>query len=117
MTPTRGADQGTETGLRSREPFRSAAESAGPIFVVGAPRSGTTLLRVILSSHSRLYIPPESDFIPRLFLRRARAPMTALSTSKGSRKSDDRLPTTRDRRPETRDSNLRAPVSSLNCEP
>jgi hypothetical protein len=47
-----------------------------PIFVVGAPRSGTTLLRVMLSSHSKIYIPPESDFIPRLFLGRGQVPMT-----------------------------------------
>jgi hypothetical protein len=46
-----------------------------PIFIVGAPRSGTTLLRFMLSSHSRIYIPPESDFIPRLFLGRARVSM------------------------------------------
>jgi hypothetical protein len=51
--------------------------SAGaPIFVVGAPRSGTTLLRIMLSSHPRIYIPPESDFIPRLYLGRARVPMS-----------------------------------------
>lgn len=49
---------------------------APPIFVIGAPRSGTTLLRVMLSSHSEIYIPPESDFIPRLFLGRAQVPMT-----------------------------------------
>ncbi len=50
--------------------------SAGaPIFVIGAPRSGTTLLRIMLSSHRRIYIPPESDFIPRLYLGRARTPM------------------------------------------
>jgi hypothetical protein len=48
----------------------------GPIFVIGAPRSGTTLLRIMLSSHSRIYIPPESDFIPRLFLGRGRTPMS-----------------------------------------
>jgi hypothetical protein len=30
----------------------------------------------MLSSHSKIYIPPESDFIPRLFLRRGRVPMT-----------------------------------------
>jgi Sulfotransferase family len=46
-----------------------------PIFVIGAPRSGTTLLRIMLSSHPRIYIPPESDFIPRLYLGRARSPM------------------------------------------
>ena len=33
-----------------------------PIFIVGVPRSGTTLLRLILTSHSRICIPPESTF-------------------------------------------------------
>jgi Sulfotransferase family len=46
-----------------------------PIFVIGAPRSGTTLLRIMLSCHPRIYIPPESDFIPRLYLGRGRTPM------------------------------------------
>jgi hypothetical protein len=43
--------------------------SAPPIFIIGVHRSGTTLLRFILSSHPDIYIPPESDFIPRFFLR------------------------------------------------
>lgn len=34
-----------------------------PIFVIGQFRSGTTLLRYLLDSHSRLACPPESDFI------------------------------------------------------
>lgn len=46
-----------------------------PIFIVGAPRSGTTLLRYMLCSHPRIYIPPESNFIPRFFRRRPGAPM------------------------------------------
>ena len=41
-----------------------------PIFVVGAPRSGTTLLAVLLDRHSHIAIPPETqffaDFIPSL---------------------------------------------------
>jgi hypothetical protein len=37
-----------------------------PFFVLGSPRSGTTLLRFILSSHPRIYIPPETGFIPFL---------------------------------------------------
>ncbi len=37
-----------------------------PIFVVGSPRSGTTLLRFVLSSHPRIYIPDETGFIPFL---------------------------------------------------
>jgi hypothetical protein len=38
-----------------------------PIFIVGVHRSGTTLLRYMLSSSPRIYVPPESDFIPRFF--------------------------------------------------
>ncbi len=34
-----------------------------PFFVVGAGRSGTTLLRLILTGHSRLHIPPETWFL------------------------------------------------------
>jgi hypothetical protein len=41
-----------------------------PIFIVGVHRSGTTLLRFMLNSSPRIYIPPESDFIPRFFLAR-----------------------------------------------
>ena len=48
-----------------------------PFFIVGSPRSGTTLLRFILSSHSRLYVPDETGFIP--FLRKK--PHTDLSLS------------------------------------
>lgn len=34
-----------------------------PFFVVGAGRSGTTLLRLILAGHSHLHIPPETWFL------------------------------------------------------
>lgn len=39
-----------------------------PFFIVGSPRSGTTLLRFMLGSHSRLAVPDETGFLP--FLRR-----------------------------------------------
>jgi hypothetical protein len=39
-----------------------------PIFIVGVHRSGTSLLRYMLNSSPRIYIAPESDFIPRFFL-------------------------------------------------
>jgi hypothetical protein len=42
--------------------------SAAPVFVVGCPRSGTSLLRDLLRSHPRISIPPESHFIPRFYL-------------------------------------------------
>jgi Sulfotransferase family len=35
-------------------------------FVVGAPRSGTTLLRLMLDAHPDLAIPAETNFIPRV---------------------------------------------------
>jgi hypothetical protein len=37
-----------------------------PIFIIGHPRSGTTLLRFILSSHPRIYVPEETGFVPFL---------------------------------------------------
>ena len=37
-----------------------------PFFVVGADRSGTTMLRLMLNEHPRLRIPHESWFIPKL---------------------------------------------------
>lgn len=38
-----------------------------PIFIVGCPRSGTTLLRDLLRSHPNLTFPEESHFIPQLY--------------------------------------------------
>lgn len=38
-----------------------------PIFVLGAHRSGTTLLRRILDSHPRIACPPESQFMAHFF--------------------------------------------------
>lgn len=34
-----------------------------PFFIIGAGRSGTTLLRLILAGHSRIHIPPETWFV------------------------------------------------------
>jgi hypothetical protein len=45
----------------------SDIDSAAPIFVVGCPRSGTTMLRDLLRSHPRLTFPPESYFIPPFY--------------------------------------------------
>lgn len=36
------------------------------LLVVGAPRSGTTLLQAMLNSHSQIALPPESHLLPRL---------------------------------------------------
>lgn len=37
-----------------------------PFFIVGNPRSGTTLMRFMLSSHPRIYIPEETGFLVKL---------------------------------------------------
>jgi hypothetical protein len=53
-----------------------------PFFVIGASRSGTTLLRFMLNSHPRLYLPPESEFIPAFF---GRSPTRPLNRSESRR--------------------------------
>lgn len=40
--------------------------SSEPFFIVGADRSGTTLLRLMLNEHKRVTIPPESWFLSPL---------------------------------------------------
>ena len=37
--------------------------SEPPVFIVGAGRSGTTLLRTLLSAHPRLAVTPETHFM------------------------------------------------------
>ncbi|MFC4590515.1 sulfotransferase family protein [Sphaerisporangium corydalis] len=41
-----------------------------PIFVIGCPRSGTTLLQLMLHSHPRIAVPPETRFLLAAYLRR-----------------------------------------------
>ena len=44
----------------------SRTREAPAPFIVGSPRSGTTLLRLMLDSHPDLAIPPETWFLPKL---------------------------------------------------
>jgi len=67
------AGQTTETEIASdkitgatRARNEPARPNNAPFFLIGAPRSGTTLLRLILLGHSRLHIPPESWFLEDL---------------------------------------------------
>jgi hypothetical protein len=43
-----------------------------PIFVVGCPRSGTTMLSLMIHAHPRLAMPPESRFLIRAWRNRAK---------------------------------------------
>ena len=45
-----------------------------PVVVLGVSRSGTTLLKAMLDSHSQLAIPSESYFIPQLWHRHGAQP-------------------------------------------
>lgn len=50
-------------GLKAPETGQGEEWSPRPIFIVGCQRSGTSLLRRILDSHSSIACPPESQFI------------------------------------------------------
>lgn len=45
-------------------------EASSPIFVVGTPRSGTTLTARILGKHSRIFMPAETHFFDDIYARR-----------------------------------------------
>ena len=52
-------DQYTLSSSRSGEPLAGGVKDFPICFVLGAPRSGTTLLRAMLNLHSRLWAPGE----------------------------------------------------------
>jgi tetratricopeptide (TPR) repeat protein len=62
-----------------------AAPSRLPVFVIGMPRSGTTLVEQILASHSRVFAAGERDDFRRC--------ISALMRSKGATRFLDLLPT------------------------
>ena len=57
-----------KAGIMQHSESAMASEQTGPIFIVGAPRSGTTLLQYILRSHPRISLPTgESHFFIPLY--------------------------------------------------
>lgn len=70
---------GAETTARllggARSAVRRRAIQPMPV-IVGVPRSGTTLLRMMLDAHPALAIPPETGFLPTV-ARSASRPQTA----------------------------------------
>lgn len=44
--------------------------NSAPIFIVGTPRSGTTLIAKILGRHSRIHMPAENHFFEDIYARR-----------------------------------------------
>jgi tetratricopeptide (TPR) repeat protein len=66
-----------ESIMRTCGPLPAAATGAStrePIFIFGMPRSGTTLVERIMSSHSAVHSAGELQSFPLLFKRAARVP-------------------------------------------
>lgn len=56
---------------KPKKPKTKKVSSDRPIFIVGCARSGTTLLAMMLHSHPRIAMPPESQFLMKLYNNRA----------------------------------------------
>ena len=50
----------------------SGSRDYSPIFIIGMPRSCTTLVEQILSSHSKVYGAEEVEFVPSLIKKKFR---------------------------------------------
>jgi hypothetical protein len=66
---------------------RSGCDSPEPIFIVGMPRAGSTLLEQILSSHSLVEGTSELQDIPILARRTGKYPRSALDLTEGERRA------------------------------
>jgi hypothetical protein len=69
----------------------NAIEMLPPIFVVGAPRSGTTLTAKILGRHPRVFMPGETHFFDDIYARRRE--LGKLSDAESMRKVLSRMRT------------------------
>ncbi|MEQ7010818.1 sulfotransferase [Actinopolymorpha sp. B17G11] len=58
--------------LGGREAIIISEGRGRPIFILGCPRSGTTLLSLMLHQHPRIAIPPENRFLMPVYLKRER---------------------------------------------
>ena len=61
-----GGDQSWRMPIWGQErPFVAPAQTLpGPVFLLSSPRSGSTLLRVMLAGHPDLFCPPELHLLP-----------------------------------------------------
>ena len=64
--------RGLFKGILARGTGRDGRTPPPAPFIVGAPRSGTTLLRLMCDAHPALSIPPETGFLPAAFELRGR---------------------------------------------
>jgi hypothetical protein len=62
MATVGDSSRGGEAMILDPESVRRVAQAA-PVFVAGAPRSGTTLIQLLLDSHPKLSVAYECDFL------------------------------------------------------
>ena len=72
-------------------------KSDRPIFILGCPRSGTTMLQLMPHAHPRIAIPPETRFMVSTYQRRLQSgdlndPDTGAAGRMGGRPAPDTLP-------------------------
>ncbi len=74
--------------MRPSDPASPPIErKKGPVFVLGCGRSGTTMMRLMLTAHPNIAIPPEGTFMMDLFRRyhRGGAPLRGTIDAFGER--------------------------------
>ena len=54
----------------NHQEHRRSIMDTPPLFLIGAQRSGTTLLRLLLNAHSQIAIPEEGSFLMPLLKRK-----------------------------------------------
>ncbi|NNM26789.1 MAG: sulfotransferase [Phycisphaerales bacterium] len=75
-------DETPATGRAARVAPSPTRTSRNPfVFIVGCPRSGTTLLKRMVDAHPDLAITPETHWIPRFFRKRVGVTPEGLATS------------------------------------
>ncbi len=67
---------------RMRQGPRASNQDAAPVFIVGMPRSGTTLVEQILASHAAVHGAGERSALADLFVRVGKAPETAAAVQR-----------------------------------
>ena len=72
---TRRHKRSRDTRARVSIPRLASAPPDGPhtnpyLFIVGCPRSGTTLLKRLVNAHPQIAITPETHWVPRYFRKR-----------------------------------------------